>query len=88
MSHQLHLAIASWAFGCVLLLGAIRSETVRSRALGAFVKLCVGVSELDGDVSDLLLVMLDCVDSGDSPHKSGLSVRNMANSSNINGRLP
>jgi hypothetical protein len=57
MSHQEQLRLAVFAFGIILLGRAIRLEALWRWALGALVELGIGVSKLDGDVSDLLLLM-------------------------------
>ena len=57
VSHQEELRLAELAFSIILLVGAIRLVGLWSWAFGALVQLGVGISELDGDVSDFFLLM-------------------------------
>ena len=98
VSHEEHRASAEFAFQGIRLLTAIRSEALRRWAFEALKQFGVGITQLDGDVSDFLFLVLDrliplgrvftYVDSGDGLHKGRLSVRDMANRPNVLGGLP
>ena len=63
VASQEHDALASWAFGSVFFRRGIRTETVWSWALSAFIQLGVGITKFNGDVSNFFFKMLDSVDS-------------------------
>lgn len=72
-----------------LLLTAVASVAARTRACSviALVDLGVGVTQLDGDVTDQLVLESNCLDTGDGLDDGGLSVSDMTNSTNVDGGL-
>lgn len=72
-----------------LLLTSVASVATRTRARGvvALVDLGVGVSQLDGDVSDQLVLESNGLDAGDGLDDGGLSVSDVADGANVDGGL-
>ena len=64
--------------------GLVRLRTIACRAL---VELGVGVTKLDGDVSEQLSEMTDGVLLRDCSDQCGLSVGDVTNGSDVDGRL-
>ena len=73
-----------------LLLALVASVTCRSRALWviALINLRVGVSKLDGDISDQFVLESNRLHTGDGLDHSRLAVGDMADGTNIDGGLP
>lgn len=72
-----------------LLLTAVASVAARTRACSviALVDLGVGVTQLDGDVTDQLVLESNCLDAGNGLDDGGLSVSDMTNGTNVDGGL-
>lgn len=72
-----------------LLLTAVASVAARTRACSVItlVDLGVGVTQLDGDVADQLVLESNCLDTGDGLDNGGLSVSDMANGADVDGGL-
>ena len=98
VSHEEHRAAAMDADALVRLLTAVRGKAGWCRAFQALKQFGVGITQLDGDISDFLFLVLDrlislgrvftYVDSGDGLHKGRLSVRDVANCPDVLGGLP
>jgi hypothetical protein len=100
VSHQKQFCFAVFALGLVLLRRPIGLEAFRSWTFRALVELGVGVTKLNGDVSDFLFLMPysllnqndkktrdTYVDSGDGSHQGGFTVGHMADSTDVLGSL-
>jgi len=87
MSSQSHFSLTSRALCGIFLRRGVRPETIGRRTLSALVQLGVGVTQLDCDVPDLFFEMLHCVHCGDSAHEGTLSVGDVADRANVDGRL-
>lgn len=91
MSLQPVFACAAFALArrVDLLLTLVRPVTCWARALGivTLVDLCVGITELDGDVSLELVLETDRLDTRDGLYYRTLSVGDVANCADIDGGL-
>ena len=55
--------------------------------VGAPIDLGIGITQFDCDVTFQFILELDSMDTGDSLHKSGFSVSDMADGTNVDCRL-
>lgn len=83
LQHQCRLAVLIVAFGIIFLVRRERFVAVRRRTGWTLENFSVGVTQSNGDVSDSLLPKFDGVDARDCAYHSGFSVRDMANSADI-----
>lgn len=82
-------AAVALAGGVNLLVALVAAVAGRTRALGvvAFVDLGVGVTELDGNVADQLVLEADSLDARNSFYDSRLAVSDVADGADVDGSL-
>jgi hypothetical protein len=85
-------ALASWALArwINLLLALVTPVARRPRALLAvtLVDFCIGVSKLDGNVALKLVLEAHSLHTRDSLHNGTLSVSDVSDGADVDGRLP
>lgn len=77
----------TWRINLLLTLVASIARWSGAGLVVALVDLGVGITKLDSNIADQLVLEADSLDTGNSLDHGGLSVSDMANRSNVDGRL-
>ena len=80
-------AISNDTLNFVRLIRAVRFIALRRWASWALVEFCVSVPQLDGDVSEQFSEMTNGILLRDSPNKSGFTVSDVTNRTNVDSGL-